>query len=214
MQRRIRSGRGSYDLRKFISPTEEIDKINKLKIERELKELENKEIIGGLEENRLNLSKLISSFKEIEKEHYNRIDKANAEYAELLNAIDEKNKELDGLNYRIIDLLKIEQRLNNIIPELSNEKQRLEIELKDTVDRLNFNKNNSEIYLSNIRKNIDDERITHKDLIEKIGKAKAELRTTIDLIKEENAVLSKRQRDLEIYEVRLKKKYPNDKITL
>lgn len=198
----------------IVSNVDELLEINKLRSQREIIEKENIEVTKALEEKRKSLGFDYKSCDRIEKEHYDKLDKTNTEYIDLLNAIDEKNTELDGINYRIIDLLKIEQKLNNIIPELLKEKQKLEVELKDAVDNLNFNKNNSEVYLSNIRKNIDDERRIHKDLMEKIGKAKAELRITMDLIKEENAVLGKRQRDLEIYEARLRKKYPNDKIIL
>jgi len=214
MQRRVKNSRYSNNLKHFVSPTEEIDKINKLKIERELKELENSDIIKGLEENRLNLSKLISYFKEIEEENNERIEKAQNEFLTILSAIDLKASEFRTLDDKVFSLLNTEDELLRSIPILENKKVKLEKEIEEKISNYNVDKNNSELYLRTLSGDI--EKNTNK-----LNKLKEELKNTqnnfdelIDKINKENEVLSVKQKDVEIYETRLRVKYPDAKIIL
>lgn len=210
----LRRARRSRNQIQFVSPTEEIDKINKIRIERELKEAENKELVVGLNENRKSLFKLESSFKEIEKEHENKIEKSKNEYLSILKEIDLKSSELRAINEKIFSLLNIENDLLNSIPSLEKRKNKLEDEIKRKTEDYNKDKNNSEIYLTFLSKEISENDKKLKELKNNLNNTQIDFDKLIKKINNENEVLSKRQRDLEIHEVRLKKKYPEVKIIL
>jgi len=203
--------------RKLVSNVSNIDillEINKLKAEKELIEKENIEVTKVLDAKRKSIDLDYKSYEIIENEHFSKIEKANNEYVTLLNDIDNKNKELEGINERTASLLSLEEKLNKTIPILEDKKNKLEIETTDVINRLNLNKKNSEIYLSNLTEKIEEERKIYEKLSEKVGNIKREYKKTMELINLENNVLGKRQRDLQIYEARLRKKYPNDKIII
>jgi len=203
--------------RKLVSNVSNIDillEINKLKAEKELIEKENIEVTKVLDAKRKSIDLDYKSYEIIENEHFSKIEKANNEYVILLNDIDNKNKELEGINERTASLLSLEEKLNKTIPILEDKKNKLEIETTDVINRLNLNKKNSEIYLSNLTEKIEEERKIYEKLSEKVGNIKREYKKTMELINLENNVLGKRQRDLQIYEARLRKKYPNDKIII
>jgi len=203
--------------RKLVSNVSNIDillEINKLKAEKELIEKENIEVTKVLDAKRKSIDLDYKSYEIIENEHFSKIEKANNEYVTLLNDIDNKNKELEGINERTASLLSLEEKLNKTIPILEDKKNKLEIETTDVINRLNLNKKNSEIYLSNLTEKIGEERKIYEKLSEKVGNIKREYKKTMELINLENNVLGKRQRDLQIYEARLRKKYPNDKIII
>lgn len=206
--------RNKNRLKPFVSPTEEIDKINKLKIERELKEEENKSLILSLEENRKLLYKLISSFSKIEKEHQDKLEQASKEYLSVIKAIDLKNNELSTLNTLVNNLKEKEIKLSSVIITLEENKINLEDEINKKIKNLNLDKNNSEIYLSSLRDKIEIGNKEYNEISEKLSKAKEELRKTIEEINTENTVLAVRKKDIEIYENRLKTKYSGEKIIL
>lgn len=206
--------RNRNKLKPFVSPTEEIDKINKIKIERELKEEENRLLVLGIEENRKKLSDLVASFEKVEKEHKNKLDESEKQYFSIIDAINNKNKELSTLNSLICNLKEKESELLSRIPILESEKIKLEDEIYEKTTNFNQDKNNSEIYLASLREKIDEENKMYNEISEKLTIAKEDLRLTIEKINDENGVLSTRKRDLEIYETRLKTKYPEEVIIL
>jgi chromosome segregation ATPase len=206
--------RNRNKLKPFVSPTEEIDKINKIKIERELKEEENKNLVLGLEENRERLSNLVGSFEVIEKEHQNRLAESEKQYFSIIDAINNKNKELSTLNSLICNLKEKESELLARIPILESDKFKLEDEIYEKTSNFNQDKNNSEIYLTSLREKINEENKVYNEVSEKLVIAREDLRLTIESINNENGILSTRKKDMDIYESRLRKKYPNDKIIL
>lgn len=188
--------------------------LNKLIAKREQIEKENVEATLVIEANRNSLELHHKSLEIIEKEHFNKVSVAKKEYITVVNAIDDKNKELHSIEEMVNNLTSTKELLNQAIPRLLEAKQKLDLEIEKTTENLNLNKKNSEIYLENIRNVIEEDKKIHKDLSEKVSKLKTELRITSDLIKEENIVLGKRQKDLQIYEIRLRKQYPNETIIL
>jgi len=201
-------------LKPFVSPTEELDKINNIKIERELNEEENKALVKGLEENRKNLSDLMESFKKVEKEHQERIDKSENYYFSIIDSINKKNNELTTLNSLICNLIEKEKDLSSSITILTENKSKLDKEIATKTEDFNRDKYNSEIYLSSLRDSINNANNEYNDINEKLVIAKEDLRLTIEKINNENGVLSTRKKDLEIYETRLKTKYPEEVIIL
>jgi len=206
--------RNRNKLKQFVSPTEEIDKINKIKIERELKEEENRLLVLGAEENRKKLSALAESFKEIEKEHQKRLDESESQYFSIIDSINNKNKEFSTLNSLICNLKEKESELLTRIPVLESEKSKLENEIYEKTFNYNQDKNNSEIYLALLREKIDKENKVYNEISEKLVVTEEKLKNTIEKINNENGVLSTRKKDLEIYETRLKTKYPEEVIIL
>lgn len=206
--------RNRNKLKPFVSPTEEIDKINKIKIERELKQEENRLLVLGIEENGKKLSDLVESFKKIEKEHQDRLNESEKQYFSIIDAINNKNKELSTLNKLICNLKEKESELLTRIPILESDKSKLEDEIYEKTTNFNQDKNNSEIYLTSLREKINEENKVYNEVSEKLVIAREDLRLTIESINNENGILSTRKKDMDIYESRLRKKYPNDKIIL
>lgn len=198
----------------FISPTKEADELAKLKVEKEILARENRESAQALDAKRKSLNLDYKSCQKIEKEHFAKIEKLQNEYNLLFNKVQDKNEEYIKLAQSISSLNNLKQELEKQIPVLENNKLQLEKDIYEKTEKNNVDKKNSEVYLSGIRKKIDEEATLYNELNQKLILAKEELRETIEKTNEENRILSFKQRDLEIYEARLRKKYPNDTIIL
>lgn len=201
-------------LKPFISHTEEQDKINKLRITRELLERENVEITKVLNDKRKNSGLDYKACKRIEDEHFSKVDETDNKYLVLIEQLNEKNKELEASQARLNNIVETETYLFSKIPLLENYKIQLDKEIQETAEKFNQDKENSEIYLSNIRERIDKRHKEFKELSEELSRARKEFNQLIEDTQLENKVLSTRKKDLEIYELRLRKKYPNDNIIL
>jgi chromosome segregation ATPase len=198
----------------YTSPTAEAEKSAKLRIERQQLEKENVEITKTLDEKRKSLNLDHNAFDKIEKEHLARVEELQNKIVDLINLVDNKSAEHKNISLVVSDLRGVFDKLKVSIPELKDKKGKLEVEFKDLVDKFNTEKANGEVYLSALRDKSDKTFIELSGLEKSVDEAKKELKSTLEKIDEENKVLSVRKKDLEIYEARLRKKYPNDKIIL
>lgn len=201
-------------LKPFISHTDEQDKINKLRITRELLERENVEITKVLNDKRKNSGLDYKACQRIEDEHFSKVDEADNKYLVLIEQLNEKNKELEASKQQYNNIIESEAYLKGVIPSLKKAKAKLEEEIKETAEKFNQDKENSEIYLSNIRERIDKRHKEFKELSDELSQARKEFNQLIEDTQLENKVLSTRKRDMEIYEARFRAKNPDKTIIL
>ena len=188
--------------------------INELMSEKEKLQKENRELNKVLGEKRRASGIDYQACVIIEKEHFAKVDALKDEYVDIINLVDDKNEELSASNNNTSHLTKIVEDLKKEIPKLKEDKKKLEEEKQSILISLNTNKVNSEQYLTNIRESIDKKHREHRELSEELKVLRKEFAELSEKTKLENEVLAKRNRDLEIYEARLRRKYPNDKIIL
>lgn len=185
-----------------------------LKKNKEILERDNCEAAKSLEAKRRSLNLDYKSCQKIEKEHFDKIDKAREEYLDLVDKYDKKNEELINLNANVSSLVVLKQDLLLLIPKLEKTKLELEKEIYETTEKYNQDKKNSELYLNNLREKIEKENKVFNELDEKLTIAMAEFKEITEKNTIENKLLARRQNDLDIYENRLRKKYPTEIIIL
>ena len=196
-----------------ISPLAIVE-LAELKKDKEILERDNCEAAKSLEAKRRSLNLDYKSCQKIEKEHFDKIDKAREEYLDLVDKYDKKNEELINLNANVSSLVVLKQDLLLLIPKLEKTKLELEKEIYETTEKYNQDKKNSELYLNNLREKIEKENKVFNELDEKLTIAMAEFKEITEKNTIENKLLARRQNDLDIYENRLRKKYPTEIIIL
>jgi chromosome segregation ATPase len=197
-----------------ISPLEASPLIvAELKKQKELLERDNREASKSLDSKRRSLNLDYKSCEKIEKEHFAKIDKARNEYLDIVDKFDIKNGELININNQVSSLIMLRQDLLSVIPELKQDKIKLEKEIYETIERYNNDKKNSEIYLNRVREKIEESNKEFNVLDEKLTVAKAELKEITEKNTLENKILARRHNDLEIYERRIRKQNPNINLT-
>jgi hypothetical protein len=196
-----------------ISPLAIVE-LAELKKNKEILERDNCEAAKSLEAKRRSLNLDYKSCQKIEKEHFDKIDKAREEYLDLVDKYDKKNEELINLNANVSSLVVLKQDLLLLIPKLEKTKLELEKEIYETTEKYNQDKKNSELYLNNLREKIEKENKVFNELDEKLTIAMAEFKEITEKNTIENKLLARRQNDLDIYENRLRKKYPTEIIIL
>lgn len=201
-------------LNKFVRPTEEQDQINRLRIERELLEQQNIVAAKTLDDKRKTSGLDYKSCKKIEDEHFAKIEKLESEYLDLVEKVEVKNKELLDAQNILSITIESENYLKNIIPTLKQIKVKLEKEIHNTTFKFNTDKSFMDRYLYEIRLETTDAKAELNSFIDKFSEAKVEFNKLIEATHLENKVLSIRKKDLEIYELRLRKQYPGAKIIL
>jgi hypothetical protein len=179
------------------------------KMEKEQLKRDNIAAAKSLELKRKSLGLDYKACEKIEKEHFSKVEKLQDKKLKLLLEVEDKKTELENLNISITSAFNLKNELVKSIPSLEDKKLKLENEIKETTEEYNRNKSNSEIYLSNIRNQID---IYHKELAildSKLLSARKELKDLLEKTDLENKILHKRHKDLEIYEMRIRSKNPN-----
>jgi chromosome segregation ATPase len=198
----------------YTSPTSEAEKSAKLRIERKQLEKENVEVTKTLDEKRKSLSLIYNDFDKVEKEHLLNVEELKNKAADLTNKINDKNSEFRNISDIVSNFVANEQDLKTSISSLKDIKGKLEAEVKDSTEKFNLDKNNSEVYIVSLRDKSDKLFIEVSGLEKTLDEAKKELNSVLERVAEENRVLSIRKKDLEIYEARLRKKYPSNTIIL
>jgi chromosome segregation ATPase len=194
----------------YVSPTAEAEKSAKLRIERKQLEKENVEITKTLDEKRKSLSLYHNAFDKIKKEHLTRVEKLQNEVVDMINKINDKNSEYKNISEIVSGFVASEQSLKTSISSLEDKKDKLEKEVKESTEKLNLDKSNSDTYIVSLREKSDKLFAEVSDLEKSLDEAKKDLKSVLERIAEENRVLSIRKNDLEIYELRLRKQYPNE----
>jgi len=198
----------------YVSPTAEAEKSAKLRIERKQLEKENIEITKTLDEKRKSLSLYRNAFDKIEKERLLNVEELKNKAADLTNKINDKNSEYKNISDIVSGFVASEQSLKISISSLEDKKIKLEREVKESTEKFNLDKSNSDTYIVSLREKSDKLFAEVSDLEKSLDEAKKDLKSVLERVAEENRVLSIRKKDLEIYEARLIKKYPEDKIIL
>ena len=198
----------------YVSPTAEAEKSAKLRIERKQLEKENIEITKTLDEKRKSLSLYRNAFDKIEKERLLNVEELKNKAADLTNKINDKNSEYKNISDIVSGFVASEQSLKISISSLEDKKIKLEREVKESTEKFNLDKSNSDTYIVSLREKSDKLFAEVSDLEKSLDEAKKDLKSVLERVAEENRVLSIRKKDLEIYEARLRKKYPEDKIIL
>ncbi|MFA6078104.1 MAG: hypothetical protein WC724_03780 [Candidatus Paceibacterota bacterium] len=167
---------------------------------------------------------LIATIKKLNNEvfvHRKDYDKVTKDRIEVCDVLDEKKLSLEERN-DFLNKNNVEQssRLNTL--ETLNKK--LEEAIKEREDEEKFIISEIEIQKSLLKtlkiskeKEENEKRIELRQLIEELAKSKEELHKVKketaeekDHILEENRLLNIRRTDMEIYESRMRKKYPNE----
>jgi chromosome segregation ATPase len=206
--------RNRNKLKPFVSPTEEIDKINKLKITTEILERNNRELVKAIDEKEKKILLYAGACEKIEAEHLKKVEKLKKQ-EEFLKVISENLvlRESD-LRNRILEYEEEKKDISESIEVLKIRKLRIDEEITDTAKRFNIRKTEKEEILKELTDKIYDVRVELDETMKKLETAKKEFEITVENTNRENKILSIKQRDIEIYEDRLRKKYPNDLIIL
>jgi uncharacterized phage infection (PIP) family protein YhgE len=204
----------SKNLKLYIKPTEEADKIALLKIENEKLEKQNKELAEAVSEKMKRLQFDLSDYKKIEQEHFNKVENLTNQAVELISKVEEKQELFNKLNNNISILQEKEPILKDDINKTGINLTKLEDKLLKETEEFNKKKFNNEEFIKVLDKKIKEKQSELSKFDSDLEKCKKEFDDTLEKINEENRILSKKQRDLEIYELRLRKKYPNETIIL
>ena len=191
---------------------EEAEKLAKIKQETELAEKQNREVSESLAEKRKLDTLSYKDCKKIEEEHIEEVEKLENEKVSLLVDIEKKQDEYNKLNSLISNFNNNVTFLEGKIPNLKKELKYLK-ENKE-FETLEFNKTKfeHETILLGLAEEAKKQQDILIDIDNKLTSSRQALKETIEKINEENRLMSIRRKDLEIYEKRLRVKYPDDVI--
>ena len=159
----IREDKISYDL-----------SIANLRIEKEILNKQNIESAIALESKRKSLNLDYKACEKIEKEHFDKVDKLQDEYAKLFNKFEDLKEECERLETRIGYLNDDRESLLKSMPILNEDKLRLENEIEETINKLNETKSNANKYIANITEKIENLNKEYQDIDGKLLVAKEE----------------------------------------
>jgi len=210
-------GKRRVNKNKIISKSDTKDEvllIAELRKEKELLNRANNELSASLDSKRKSLNLDYKTCKKIEDEHFAKIDKAQEEYFSLVAKVSEKNKEFKDFNTMISNLSQLKTSLEQTIPKLEETKLKLSEEIESMTYSHNIDKKNSEAYINNLREQISELNNEYLSISGKLLIAKDELKATFDRTLEENKLIARRQRDIDIYEARFRAKNKDKTIIL
>jgi hypothetical protein len=193
----------------------------------EEKEEENK-LLAEIEPLKKEKRELVETIKQLRKEvsvHGEYYRKITDERIEEVNKLDEKFISLKELNEQLEEKNKIQSVQNNNLQQANKKLEEKILEGEEREKLLNLELETLKALSQTIRLSKEDyedeKRIELRKILIELNEAREELRTIkkdakqeMDRVVEENRLLGVRRNDLEIYESRMRKKYPNEKFIL
>jgi len=190
------------------------DSIAKLKIEEEKMIRKNNDLSFSITEKNKRISEFLGIKKNIERIHSENVDIFKKELKDLKKKIEFNKNHLDTLE-RFIPIKELkEESLINSISELEDKKLKLQKEIKDIVENYNREKILADNRLLETLNKLAEAQNELSRLREDIESAKEVLNNFTEKAVIENKILSRRQKDLGIYEKRLRNRYPDKIINL
>lgn len=190
------------------------EEIAKLRIEKELIERDNVEAAKALEEKRKSLGLDFKGFKKLEEEHRIEIDKLVAKKLDLEDVVNELDNREKVLRFQINGLIDQNESLSTMIMQKEARKTEIDQAFKVDMDKYASLREINQNALNKQREellNLGTRISIAEGALERI---KTEFDEMHQKAMEETKILGIRQKDLEIYERRLRKKYPKDTITI
>jgi len=188
--------------------------IAKLKIEEEKMIRKNNDLSEAITKKNSEISGYKKDKEKIKKANYEETSNLRLKLKELKGLIDFNSNYLKTLEAMIPDKKKQEKELIESIGKLIETKKILEDEIVEKAEK--GNKTQTEAN-ENLAKTLKALSVAQNQLIafrEETELAKKELEGIKETCVLENKILSRRQQDLDIYEKRLKRKYPEEIINL
>ena|SRR3990167_10517122 len=200
---------------------EEKDKILALKEEQamimqksDLLRLEQRDLLSSVDDLRRRSKFPPTEYLKIESEHLKRMEDMENATARIVFEKDSATELLNTTKHRYNKLSEEYNKVESSMAARKYELQRIDNELQLIVDTLgteDVKYNNIILSYKNKIRDLDSE-INEKT--NELQRTTAECRSMKENIERESNVLSIRRSDLEIYEARLRRKFPNEKIIL
>ena len=189
-------------------------KKTKLKIEVEVLETQRKELVEALTDLRKCIMADKGDYGTTEAERIFKIEDLDNEVVKLTVQVQEKQGTLKGVTNTHNSLTISSKALENQIEKLSKKKTDIEEELQKTSDSLDKVKIIRQEEEEKRRVKVAELIMEIDELSKKLGVLNQEYETKRIHILTEERRISIRRSDLEIYEARLKRKFPNENFVL
>jgi chromosome segregation ATPase len=188
--------------------------IAKLKIEEEKMIRKNNDLSEAITKKNSEISGYKKDKEKIKKANYEEASNLRLKLKELKGLIDFNSNYLKTLEAMIPDKKKQEKELIESIGKLIETKKILEDEIVEKAEKGNKTQTEANDNLAKTLKALSGAQNQLIAFREEIELAKKELEGIKETCVLENKILSRRQQDLDIYEKRLKRKYPEEIINL
>lgn len=188
--------------------------IAKLKIEEEKMIRKNNDLSEAITKKNSEISGYKKDKEKIKKANYEEASNLRLKLKELKGLIDFNSNYLKTLEAMIPDKEKQEKELIESIGKLIETKKILEDEIVEKAEKGNKTQTEANDNLAKTLKALSGAQNQLIAFREEIELAKKELEGIKETCVLENKILSRRQQDLDIYEKRLKRKYPEEIINL
>lgn len=188
--------------------------IAKLKIEEEKMIRKNNDLSEAITKKNSEISGYKKDKEKIKKANYEEASNLRLKLKELKGLIDFNSNYLKTLEAMIPDKEKQEKELIESIGKLIETKKILEDEIVEKAEKGNKNQTEANDNLAKTLKALSGAQNQLIAFREETELAKKELEGIKETCVLENKILSRRQQDLDIYEKRLKRKYPEEIINL